>query len=158
DVAPPRRRQSARHTGVAGKHQADRRTRVDDGLRARNNRLDLIELLVPWLHHVPAQTVVQRDLRMEPPAVLHKGPAISIPEMEDPARRLYVVARDPEQEIRKIAPCLGACKCERAVERRIRLELDLTRLELPSDLDGVRPEHLRDAVAEIERRVDLIDT
>ena len=76
--------------------------------------------------------------------------------MEDSSGRLDVVARDPEQEICKIAPRFRAGKSKRAVERRVRIELHLRELELSAHLHRVRAEHLREAVVEIERLIDLV--
>src|SRR5262245_11097752 len=95
---------------------------------------------------------------MRAPAVLGKCGAVSIPEMEDAAGRLHVITWYSEQEIRKIAPRFRPRKCECPVKGRVGIEFHFAELELTTDLYGMCSVHFGDAVAEIESRVDLIDT
>ena len=157
DVAPLRRRQPARDAGVAGEHETERRVRVHLRLLTRHDRLDLIVLLVPRRHDVPPHAVVDRQVRLRAPAVLREHAAVLIAQIEHAARRLDVVARRADQEVREVGPGFGAGERERAVERRIRFEPDLLKLVLATELQRVRSQDPRHAVAQVQRVAGLVD-
>ena len=124
---------------------------------AGDDGLDLVVLLVPRRHDVPAQAVVDRQVRARAPAVLREDAAVLIAKIEDAAGRLNVVARHAEQEVGEVRTGFGAGKRERAVERRVRLQPHLLELILPAELHSVPAPHPRNAVRQMERIARLID-
>src|SRR5256885_11559212 len=93
-------------------------------------RRSLVIFLVPVLHHVPSDTVVQREVGAGPPTVLHVASRIFMSRIVLLRIGLVKVAGDTDQEIGEIQSGLRARKQERTVKCRIWVNVDLVKAEL----------------------------
>src|SRR5437588_6873694 len=115
------RRDAARNAGIAGEHESVWCSGIDDRFLALNNGLELVVLLIPRRNEIPSQTIVDCEIASGLPTVLKIRPCVFISQVKTATGGLDVIARNAQQEVRKVRPRFGAAENERTVEGCVRL-------------------------------------
>ncbi len=91
-----------RNSGIAGIEDARRRAGKDHRLRAGDEGGDLVVFFRPGRDAVPAQAVVQRQVRARVPAILREEANIFVARIEGVELALVVLAGHADEEVGKI--------------------------------------------------------
>ena len=156
EVVPTRGAETARHPRISWKHQPGRRARIHRRLLARDQRLDLVELLIERHLHVPARAVVEGKIRAHSPTVLHEQRAIVVAHVERLRVSLLVAAGRTDEEVGEVQPRLRAEEGKQSVRLHIGRRVHLVVQQLPAQLDGMRADHPRKGIRVLERIVVLV--
>jgi hypothetical protein len=152
---PLGRSQRARDTGVAGHHVAKRRARELPGLLARDDGFGFALGIVPRHAGFPAEAVVENKVGGGAPAILRKQSVVLGAGVKDLRAGLGEAVRCADEEVGEVNAGLAAGEsiltvfcCEIAL-------VDLVIVELPTELQRVRTDHLGEGVQPLEGVVVL---
>ena len=94
--AVPLGHERSRHTGIGWIDETGGRGRIDLGLFAQDERRNLIVFFRPVLHQLPAQAVIEREVRSGSPAILHEARCVLVAPVIGFGIRLIVVAANTD--------------------------------------------------------------
>src|SRR5580765_886049 len=147
-VVVARRRESTRDARVARENPTDRRPGEPGGLEAGHQCFELAVLFRPGAAHIPTQTVVEGNVRLDAPAVLGKKAKVARTSIGGEALALRIAGGGADQEISKIAPRFGAVEGEVTIRSAVVLR-QLVVAELPSERQRVRADHAAEVVHDL---------
>ena len=131
-----------RNPRISRIENARRRARKHHRLRTRHESRNLVIFFRPWRDTVPAETVIQCQVRTHMPAVLRKQPNIFVARIKRIELALVVLAGHANQEIRKVHAGFRAAKNKTPVELRDRMRIHLVGMKFCAELHGVIAQHL----------------
>src|ERR1700733_7298159 len=154
-IGPMRGSQRVRNAAISGEDEALRCPRINLGLLTEHKRLKLIVFFVPGWEHVPAQAIVQSQVRTQSPAILAEQADVFVSDIERTGVALLISAGDAKKIVSEVGTGLSSLKKERAVVDRIRFDVDLVEMKTAAKFDRVSANDPRQIVTPLIRVIGL---